>query len=113
MLAADAPGQEVLEPSACLVNEERVEVRFVAGLPARGRRILDHQAVEMLCEDLPASVAQTLPYAAQDREALTRHVEQLVDESQVRAIGLALVYALDHYIRRPAHRGPDPGRSGG
>jgi predicted ABC-class ATPase len=85
LLAADAPGQEVLERSACLVTEEWVEVRFVAGLPARGRRILGRQAVEMLCEDLPAIVADTLPYAAQDRAALTRHLDTVEDAQWLRA----------------------------
>ena len=40
MRPATVPGQEVLERSAVLVDEESVEVRFLVQLPAAGRRVL-------------------------------------------------------------------------
>src|SRR5690606_6178929 len=54
------PGQEILERTAVVVTSERVEVRFVAGLPAAGRRILGEEAIHLLCEEIPALVEQVL-----------------------------------------------------
>ena len=54
------PGPEVLARSATrLGSDGSVEVRFCAGLPARGRRILGRQAFELLTEDIPRA-AQAL-----------------------------------------------------
>ena len=53
-------GQEVLDRTAVLIDEEGVEARFTAGLPAQGRRILGRQAERMLCSDLPEAVERGL-----------------------------------------------------
>lgn len=71
--------QEVLERTSVLINDEMVEVRFVVGLPAGGRRILGHEAVEMLLEDIPHLVDRTLKYSHLDAEAIQRHVETIED----------------------------------
>ncbi|MCB9673638.1 MAG: ABC-ATPase domain-containing protein [Alphaproteobacteria bacterium] len=48
------PGPEVCERSVVRLDPSgRVTVRFTAGLPARGRRILGRQAEAMLCDDVP------------------------------------------------------------
>lgn len=39
-LEVDRPGQQVLERTAVLVDDEGIEVRFLVGLPARGRSIM-------------------------------------------------------------------------
>ncbi|MFQ5905607.1 MAG: ABC-ATPase domain-containing protein, partial [bacterium] len=46
-------GQEILERSAMLVNQESVEARLVVGLPARGRTVLGKQAEEMFFREMP------------------------------------------------------------
>ena len=49
----DAGAQKVLLRSDCIVSEDKVEIRFTAGLPARGRSILADVAVDMLCREVP------------------------------------------------------------
>jgi predicted ABC-class ATPase len=70
-----AAGQEVLERTSALIDSEVIEVRFWAGLPARGRTILGRQAAEMLCEDVPEIVNRSLKYAALNSQEIQQHVE--------------------------------------
>ncbi len=84
LLAIDRPGQQILERTSAFVSDEAIEVRFVAGLPARGRKILGHEAIEMLCEDLPKIVEQALFYRNLDSDALRRHIETAEDADGLR-----------------------------
>ncbi|MCS7222109.1 MAG: ABC-ATPase domain-containing protein [Anaerolineae bacterium] len=84
LLAMDMPGQEILERTAVLVTADWVEARFVAGLPAAGRRILGRQAIEMLCEDLPLIVEQALLARNQPKEALLEHLRVAEDADILR-----------------------------
>ncbi|MDQ3931949.1 MAG: ABC-ATPase domain-containing protein [Actinomycetota bacterium] len=63
----DAGRQEVLERSACRVDERGVQLRFGCDLPARGRRVLGRQAARLLTEELPAAVEGSLRWSALDR----------------------------------------------
>ena len=47
------PGQEVLERTNVLIDDAGFEARLLVNLPARGRRILGHQAADILTRDLP------------------------------------------------------------
>ncbi|MCU4295886.1 ATPase [Brevibacterium permense] len=47
------PGQEVLERTNILIDDAGFEARLLVNLPARGRRILGHQAADILTRDLP------------------------------------------------------------
>ncbi|WP_193096244.1 ABC-ATPase domain-containing protein [Brevibacterium sp. FME17] len=47
------PGQEVLERTNVVIDDEGFEARLLVNLPARGRRILGHQAADILTRDLP------------------------------------------------------------
>ena len=76
--------QEVLERTSVLINDQFVEVRFVLGLPAGGRRILGQQAVEMLCEQIPQLVERTLKYHNLDTEKIQDHVELIEDADWLR-----------------------------
>ena len=80
LIAIDAEGQEVLERAACKVTAAWVEARIYGGLPAAGRRILGLWAEAMLCDLLP------------------RVVEQLVDFSQARAVGMAIHPAVSPFM---------------
>ena len=47
------PGQEILERTNILIDDAGFEARLLVNLPARGRRILGHQAADILTRDLP------------------------------------------------------------
>ncbi len=88
LIAVDTPGQEVLERTAVLIHDGGVEARFVAGLPAAGRRVLAREARSMLLEAVPALVRNGLVFANLDAAALRRHVETVEDAHALRE-GLA------------------------
>ena len=80
------PGPQVMKRSAvCLLQTEpgTVEVRFSAGLPARGRRILGRQALALLTEDIPRA-AQSLS-AVGGLAALHEHIDSVVVQQELRA----------------------------
>lgn len=85
-------GQEVLDRNSVFIDDICVEVRFVVGLPARGRRILGRQAVQMLCEDIPEIVEKALLYPSLNAKEIQRQVETIEDadwlRSQLAAKGL-------------------------
>lgn len=84
LIAIAQPGQTVLERTSAWVTEQWVEVRFVVGLPALGRRVAGWQAIEMLCEDLPNLIDRSLRYAAFDVQDLQQHVETVEDADWLR-----------------------------
>ena len=77
-------GQEVLVRNAVLIDRETLEVRFVVGLPARGRRILGRQAAQMLCKDIPQIISQTAIYKSLDAADIQQHVETIEDADWLR-----------------------------
>jgi predicted ABC-class ATPase len=79
------PSQQVLERTAVWIDDQLVEVRFVVGLPARGRQILGFQAIELLCEDIPQIVDQSLKYVHLDVAALQQHIETVEDTDWLRS----------------------------
>lgn len=84
-LIAIAPtGQQVLERTSVRVSAEQVEVRFVVGLPAQGRRILGREAVTLLCHTLPVIVARSLRYASLKPDEVQHQVETVEDADWLR-----------------------------
>ena len=83
LIAIASIGQEVLERNAVLINDRRLEVRFVVGLPARGRRILGRQAAVMLCDDIP-KIVDALLYDSLNIESLQHHIETVEDADWLR-----------------------------
>lgn len=84
LIAIAAPQQTVLERSSVLLLADDLEVRFVVGLPAFGRRVAGYQAAEMLCEDLPELCDRALRYCNLDAVALQQHVETVEDADWLR-----------------------------
>nr|WP_306301216.1 ABC-ATPase domain-containing protein [Thalassobacillus sp. C254] len=80
-LTIDAPGQEVIERSACAANDNGLELRLSLHLPARGRTILGKQAAVVLTEELPVLINEAVFDFAERR--LT---EQLILMDQQEAI---------------------------
>ena len=84
LIAITRFGQEILERTAVFVNDREVEARFVVGLPARGRRILGHQAAEMLGDDIPEIVNLALNYSSLEADKIQRHGETVEDADWLR-----------------------------
>ncbi len=84
MIGIDPPGQEILERTAVLINEEFVEARFVMGLPAFGRKIAGRHAEAMFFDELPQIATSSLFYQSMQKEKLTSHVETSEDADALR-----------------------------
>lgn len=84
LIAITQPGQTILERTSALINPTEVEIRFVVGLPAFGRRVAGLQAAEMLCDDLPELVDRALKYSVLDAKAIQQHVETAEDADWLR-----------------------------
>jgi predicted ABC-class ATPase len=85
LIAIDRPGQQILERTSVLVDSGAVEARFVAGLPAAGRRVLGRQAAAMLCDDVPRFVERALHFAANNQAALERQIQSAEDADYLRS----------------------------
>jgi predicted ABC-class ATPase len=84
LISVDRPGEEILLRSACRVNAEFTELRFFAGLPADGRRVLGQEAEEMLVKVLPRLVEASLLFKNLDPAALYCHIETSEDADELR-----------------------------
>ncbi|MEG4089284.1 ABC-ATPase domain-containing protein [Microcoleus sp. Pol12B4] len=88
LIAVTGFGQEVLERTSAFIISSNtsdiedlggVELRFAVGLPAGGRSILGRQAAEMLCEDIPQIVSNSLKYSHLNAAECRHHVETVED----------------------------------
>jgi len=79
------PRQEVLSRTSAIADTAQIELRFLVGLPAAGRRILGRQAIEMLLGDVPTLVEQTMLAQHLDAPDVTRHLDSLEDQQYLRA----------------------------
>lgn len=102
-------GQEILERSSTIVGDECVEVRFVVGLPARGRTILGRQAETILCKEVPLIIERSLRYGDLDRDRLWAHVKLAEDQDFIRRSlsGKGLVAFLANVSILPRRSGVD------
>ena len=109
LIAIAHVGQSVLERTSAFVTDELVEVRFVVGLPARGRSIAGRQAAQMLCEDIPDIVDQALKYRQLDATAIEHHVETVEDADCLRQnlVGRGLVAFIPDGAILPRRTGVD------
>ncbi|MDI3257456.1 MAG: ABC-ATPase domain-containing protein [Kyrpidia sp.] len=78
------PGQVVIRRSAVEIGKTHLTVRFVVGLPARGRTVLGRQAQEMILDDIPAWVEESFFWRAMDQDRARDHVALAVDQEAVR-----------------------------
>lgn len=77
-------GQEILARTSVLIHSDYIEVRLMVGLPAQGRRILGHQAKDLLCEDIPQIVNKCLLFSHLNHQQIQNHVETLEDAEYIR-----------------------------
>lgn len=83
-LVIDRCGQEVLDRTAVLVNSDFIEVRFSAGLPARGRTIMGREAARLVADLVPGAAERCLLYKNLRKEDLERHIELVEDQEYLR-----------------------------
>lgn len=84
LLTCDRCGQEMLERTAVLVTGQFIEARFSAGLPARGRSVMGHEAARMFTEIIPKAVERSLLYKNLNHDRLLSHVSLARDQEYLR-----------------------------
>ncbi|MBU7014983.1 MAG: ABC-ATPase domain-containing protein [Theionarchaea archaeon] len=83
IISIDRPGQEVLERTSAFITPDYVEIRFVMGLPAFGRRIAGTHCHAMFFEELPR-IVESVQFGALDRERLYEHLSTVEDADFLR-----------------------------
>jgi predicted ABC-class ATPase len=86
LIYIDSGKQEILQRTSCVVNQDFVEVRFYAGLPARGRTILGNQCLEMLTGEIPKITRSSMLEQSLDVKEIMRHIEVCEDQEFIRNI---------------------------
>lgn len=84
LISIQKPGQEVLKRSSVVLNDEYVEFRCYASLPARGRTILGKVAETMLLSELPGIVQLSSNFDSTIQNRLDLHTAIYEDYSALR-----------------------------
>ena len=84
LLTVSRCGSEILERTACKLDEKELVLRFEAGFPARGRTIQAGELVTMLFTILPECVKKSLFYKNLDKKALQNTIELCEDQQFIR-----------------------------
>ncbi len=82
----DKCGQEILERTSVLIKEDKIEVRFEMGMPARGRRIMGKAAQKIIFEQLPKIVEKSIIYDNLNKESLKEQIILVLDQEYIRKI---------------------------
>lgn len=80
----DRCGQEILDRTAAFVDKQQLEVRFTAGLPARGRTVLGREAETMFFQEIPDIIRHSLLYQNLQGAEVQWHVEVAEDQEFLR-----------------------------
>lgn len=80
MLTIDHCGQQILERTSIIINNNKVEARFEVGLPAAGRRVLGRKANFIFAGSLPEIVEKSLYYKNINNKALKEQIELSDDQ---------------------------------
>lgn len=84
LISCSACGQEVLERTACKMDEEKIVVRLEVGFPANGRSIQSGELRKILFEFLPGAVEKSLFYKNIDQNALQDVMDLGEDQQFIR-----------------------------
>ncbi|MBL51148.1 MAG: ATPase [Candidatus Marinimicrobia bacterium] len=84
LIFIDVGGQEVLERTAIFITENWIDARLQIGFPASGRRILGHEAIRILCYEIPKIVEQSLKWKNIDQSTCTQFVECIENQESIR-----------------------------
>ena len=82
----DRCGQEILERTSVLIKENKIEVRFEMGMPARGRRIMGKAAQKIIFEQLPKIVEKSIIYDNLNKESLKEQIVLVLDQEYIRKV---------------------------
>lgn len=99
LMSVSRPGQEVLERSACQIDERSGDLvlRMEIGFPANGRTVNARELEKIIFEFLPECVKGTLFFSALDEKAVNAAVDLAEDQQYIRAmlpkLGLAAFVA--------------------
>lgn len=87
LMAVSRPGQEVLERTACQMDEKNGDIilRFEVGFPANGRTVNSRELEKIFFDFLPKCVAKSLFYSALDAKSVERAVNLAEDQQAIRA----------------------------
>ncbi len=86
LVAASRPGQEILERSACQVDEARGDVlfRFVVGFPANGRSVRAGELEKILFQLLPPVVERSGIWKNINQSRLQERIDLADDQEAIR-----------------------------
>jgi predicted ABC-class ATPase len=84
LIAVVTAGQEVLKRNAVVFGPNSLQCRFILGLPAAGRTVLGRQAAEMLLEEVPRIVEQSLLFSCLPPGDAERHLQCVEDQEALR-----------------------------
>lgn len=86
LMAISRPGQEVLERSACEINDRdgSIIVRMEIGLPANGRTINAGELIKILFEYIPEAVHRSLRYQSLDQDKIEKVVGLAMNQDFIR-----------------------------
>lgn len=84
LLAVSHCGQEVLERTACHVDEKGITMRFEIGFPANGRSVNSGELGKILFQILPDCVSRSLYYSRIDKNMLRNAIELCEDQQEIR-----------------------------
>lgn len=76
--------QQVIERTSIIINNEKIEVRFYVGFPARGRSVLSKELEKILFNIIPNIVKNTLIYNNINIKALNDKLKLLEDQEFIR-----------------------------
>lgn len=76
--------QEILDRTAILIDNDKVEVRIEVGFPARGRSVLARELEKILYDYLPKIIDESIVYNNINKDSLRKRVELVEDQQYIR-----------------------------
>lgn len=108
--------QEILDRTAIVIDEEKVEARFEVGFPARGRSVLAKELEKILYDFLPKIVKNSLIYDNFNKNKLINRVKLMEDQEfirkELRKRGLVAFVGNDSILPRESGVSTRPLRDG-
>ena len=84
LIAISKCPQEILERTSITIDENKIEVRFYVGFPARGRSVLSKELEKILYNVIPSITEKTLIYKNINSEKLISRVALVEDQEVIR-----------------------------